>query len=199
MLRLIILLAMLAGVVSAPLAQGYLKGTASTQQTIVGFGLPVGSQGDSLLVLNTSYKRDSAGSWVTIDTAAARPYAGAAGACTNPIAIEVPANTVQPTTRCELSYRIRASDTAEGDVRFRAYTRYVTPSGTDTNWRSGQSLWDTVSVILQHTPPAYTSASGFSWGHWFGISGGQAKLCVERINVGSGDTVYVTKPVLRCW
>jgi hypothetical protein len=191
-----ILLAMLAGMAGA---QDYNKGTASTQQTIVGFGAPVGSQGDTLLVLNASYKRDSAGSWVTVDTASLRPYAGALGACSNPVAIEAPSNVVQPTSRCELSYFIRASDTAQGAIQFRAYTRYLTPTGANTSWRRGQSLWDSLPVILTHTPPRYENTTGFGWGHQFGLSGGEAKICVQRTNVGSGDTVYVTKPILRCW
>ncbi len=182
-------------------AQEYQKGTASTQQTPVGFALPVATQGKILYVKQTTYRRDSSGVSKLFDTASYRPYSGAAGACSNEIGIENIANAVQPTTRCEISYRLTASDTSQDRILFRVYTRYKTPAGlTDTSWRAGQSIWDSVPVILTHTPPQTPSPNvGISWGHSWGLSGAYAKICVERVNVGSGDSVTVTLPVLRCW
>lgn len=200
MRRLLLLVVALS---CAATAQEYQKGTATTQQTPVGFGMPVISQGRTLYVTGSSpfYLRDSSGQRKAFDTTVYRPYAGAVGACSNEIGIENISNSVQPTSRVEISYHMTATDTSQDRVRFRIYSRNKTPTGlVDTLWRAGQSLWDSVPVILTHTPPQVPSTSlGISWGHAFGFSGQYAKVCIERVDVGSGDTVAVSLLVLRGW
>jgi hypothetical protein len=121
---------------------------------------------------------------------------GVAGASSASIPIQSVASISQQ-SNCELSYKIRATDVAQASVLLTAYGQYKTPwTDTDSEWTAQAYLWGQDTVILTHTPPAPTVA--WSTRRWFFMpSGDNFRLNIQRVNVGTGDTVVI-KSELRC-
>ncbi len=130
------------------------------------------------------------GTYAALDTTTQRPYAGAFGACSLPVTLEN-AQVTLAQVNSSLHYRMRCSDTSDCGVKFKVYTRWAGPTGTDTNWNEAQYLWDSTLVRNTHTP-LRRSTTAYSADAKFGVQAARAKVCVERTDVGSGDTVYLT-------
>ncbi len=186
-MRFLLTIALLA--LTAAAQPNAVKGQASVRQLPLSFGTNVSTV--RLIVLNTSYKvATSGGAYATYDTAANAPYTSAPGACTKEITIEDAAAVIAEKNLL-VHYRMRCTDTGDCGIRFKVYKRWAGPTQTDTAYMSGQSLWDSTRVIDTHTP--FTrSATAYSWDAKFGVQAARAKVCVERTDVGSGDTVFVT-------
>ncbi len=148
--------------------------------------------GRKIVILNGSYKRDSLGTLVTTTNP-----------CTNPVNY-VSGGTITPASHCQLFLRTRASDTNQSSYILRWYQRNMFAPDT-TYWVRGGTnmrIWDSTPVAGTFTvakaPMSYAdSTSSFSSLHYPFIT--QAKLCVERVNVGSGDTVEIRDLYDPCW
>lgn len=158
-----------------------------------------GADSSKFWILNTSFKRDSLGTMVTTTNT-----------CTNPVLIETANLNLIPQNHGELSFNARGNDTANSAFIFRAYKRWVTPyKATDTAWvRGGTNMrmgipGDTSGQVpavlsIAYVPKSFSdSTSTFVFEHY--PFPGQEKWCVERVTVGSSDTVMIRNLWERYW
>ncbi len=164
-----------------------VKGNAWVTQQPVTWGrvLP----GTSLYVLNTTFRRDSLGTLVALDTT--RFGSAGQGACSNEFPLQA-ASTVQPNQMVVMVFRIRGTDVTQSAVVATLRHRWYDPVGIDTNYVDSSKVWDSTNVInTVHIARAPTG--GATWDARFGANGSKGKVCITRGNVGSGDTVQISK------
>ncbi len=196
MRHLILAVLLAAGATFAQTATA-ITGQGIVTEQRVGWGASMSS---SLYVLSNKYMRDSASTRVTVDTSLAS--VGGAGACTQIIILRT-GSAVTPQLRCELSYKVRATDTAEDGFSLYLATRYRTPVGTDSGWAlpGKQYLWDSSQVYLTHTRPQTTTSNSTRFVNFY-LSGQDARVCVQRTSSGgpgANDTIAFNNNWLRCW
>ncbi len=159
------------------------------------------SASQSLYILSTKYMRDSGSARVNMDTSLAS--VGGAGACTQTITIRT-GSAISPQLRCELSYRVRATDATEDGFDIYIASRYKnTPTTYDTGWvLPGKAYYlDSLRVNQTHTNPGATTSFTTRLVNFY-PSGNEARICMRRASTGgpgSGDTIVFNNDWLRCW
>ncbi len=137
------------------------------------------------------------GTRVKLDTAALPAgFTTSKGASSQSIQIQSVAGIMQQ-SNCEISYKIRATDTSQASILLTAFGQYKTPwVDVDSSFTAQAYLWKQDTVLLCHAPPAPTVA--WSTRRWYFMpSGDNMRINVKRVNVGSGDTVVI-KMEARC-
>lgn len=192
-----IILAVLCAATVLLAADATIVGQGIQTEQRIGWGA---SMSQSLYVLSTKYMRDSASTRVNVDTSVAS--VGSSGACSQTIVIRS-GTAVTPQLRCELSYRVRATDPTEDGFNIYMATRYRTPTTGDTNWAVAgrQYVYDSSQVYLTHTNPGAVAAASTRFVNFY-LSGQDARVCVNRTSSGgpgTGDTIAFNNNWLRCW
>lgn len=143
---------------------------------------------NTLYALHSSFLRDSAG----IKVAA------------NPCATVVPvmnSSSVGPESQCTFTYNIRSRDSSQASLIFKWSSR-DTGYAVDTTWIQQGYLWDTVSVVSTQTTSLTVAPAGNAFRRYARlfnlVAGGEYRMCTYATNVGSGDTVVIQNPALRC-
>ncbi len=148
----------------------------------------------------TGFMRDSAGTRKVLDTTA--NSVGGAGACSQTIVMRTSLGIV-PQSHAELSYKVRATDTAQAGFRIYLATRYRSaPVTSDTGWAVAgrQYVYDSSQVFLTHTNPGATTSFTTRFVN-FWLSGQDVRVCIERTSIspGAGDTLVFNNNWLRAW
>lgn len=174
-----------------------LLGQKIVTEAPIGWG---SSTSRTLKITSNAYLRDSASTFVAIDTSVAS--VGGAGACSNSIVIRS-GSALTPQLRCELSYQVRATDVSEDGFDIYLASRYRTPAGTDSGWvLPGKNYYlDSLLVNQTHTNPGASTSYTTRLVNFY-VSGQETRVCVNRASTGGpgvGDTIFFSNNWIRCW